>query len=108
MEGCPVDSIHRNPTTREIRIESHCIGCGLCAEQCPYDAIHMIAKNPKDFNAPRTAAISRTAMNCDLCADLVKPDTDPYCVKACPHDAAFRWSGEKLLEKVTAASKPKE
>jgi hypothetical protein len=31
---------------------------------------------------------------------LIKPGNDPFCVRACPHDAAFRYSGEKLLERI--------
>jgi CRP-like cAMP-binding protein/Fe-S-cluster-containing hydrogenase component 2 len=38
--GCPVGSIHRGDN-REIQIESWCIGCGLCAESCPYGSIQM-------------------------------------------------------------------
>ena len=34
MTGCPVDSIHRGKHL-QIVIEDHCIGCGLCAENCP-------------------------------------------------------------------------
>lgn len=38
--GCPVGSIHRGDNG-QITIEDWCIGCGLCAEQCPYGAIQM-------------------------------------------------------------------
>src|SRR5581483_5140104 len=38
--GCPVSAIHRGGGG-QIVIESWCIGCGLCAERCPYDAIEM-------------------------------------------------------------------
>ncbi len=38
--GCPVGSIHRGDN-REIEIESWCIGCGLCADSCPYGSIQM-------------------------------------------------------------------
>jgi CRP-like cAMP-binding protein len=38
--GCPVGSIHRGDN-REIQIESWCIGCGLCADSCPYGSIQM-------------------------------------------------------------------
>lgn len=38
--GCPVGSIHRGDN-KEIRIEDWCIGCGLCARQCPYGSIQM-------------------------------------------------------------------
>jgi CRP-like cAMP-binding protein len=40
MIGCPVGSIHRG-NNREIVIEDWCIGCGLCANQCPYGSIQM-------------------------------------------------------------------
>jgi Fe-S-cluster-containing hydrogenase component 2/CRP-like cAMP-binding protein len=40
MIGCPVGSIHRGDN-REIIIEDWCIGCSLCADQCPYGSIQM-------------------------------------------------------------------
>jgi Fe-S-cluster-containing hydrogenase component 2 len=40
MIGCPVGSIHRGDN-RQIVIESWCIGCGLCADNCPYGSIQM-------------------------------------------------------------------
>ena len=40
MIPCPVGSIHRGDN-REMVIEDWCIGCGLCAESCPYGSIQM-------------------------------------------------------------------
>jgi Fe-S-cluster-containing hydrogenase component 2/CRP-like cAMP-binding protein len=40
MIGCPVGSIHRGDN-REIVIEDWCIGCNLCADNCPYGSIQM-------------------------------------------------------------------
>ncbi len=40
MIGCPVGSIHRGDNG-QIAIEDWCIGCGLCAKQCPYGSILM-------------------------------------------------------------------
>ena len=40
MIGCPVDSIHRGKH-QQIVIEDHCIGCGLCATNCPFGNINM-------------------------------------------------------------------
>jgi Fe-S-cluster-containing hydrogenase component 2 len=40
MIGCPVGSIHRGHHN-EIIIRNWCIGCGQCADQCPYGAIQM-------------------------------------------------------------------
>jgi Fe-S-cluster-containing hydrogenase component 2 len=97
LVGCPVDAIHRkaredDPAALEIVIEDHCIGCGLCSTNCPYGNISM----------HRLDEERRVATTCDLCRDLVGPGDDPSCVYACPHDAAFRMSGEELLQTVTA------
>lgn len=101
LVGCPVDAIHRtsrdgHPGAVEIVIESHCIGCGLCSTNCPYGNIsmHQLADD--------SAGERRVATTCDLCRDLVGPDDDPSCVYACPHDAAFRMSGQELLQIVAA------
>jgi Fe-S-cluster-containing hydrogenase component 2 len=94
MDGCPVDAIHRKGTHLEVRIEDHCIGCGLCEKNCPYGSIHMISKTTTRTG---TVAIARRAVNCDLCADV---GGKPYCVSACPHDAAFRMDGNTLMETV--------
>jgi CRP-like cAMP-binding protein/Fe-S-cluster-containing dehydrogenase component len=96
LVGCPVDAIHRKPRENhpgavEIVIEDHCIGCGLCSTNCPYGNISMHREGDR-----------RMATTCDLCRDLVGPDEDPSCVYACPHDAAFRMSGQDLLKTVSA------
>ena len=40
MIGCPVGSIQRGDNG-QIEIRDWCIGCSLCARQCPYDSIQM-------------------------------------------------------------------
>ena len=107
MEGCPVDSIHRGKHL-QIVIEDHCIGCGLCAENCPYGSIFMIPNERNRITMADPEHVGRThvvgqlkAANCDLCdavGDLSSPR--PACVAACPHDAAFRMTGPQLLERV--------
>ncbi len=112
MDGCPVDAIHRDPKSPEILIEGHCIGCSLCENNCPFGSIQMVPKAPGklwsdllsdvEANPQVTASIPRRALNCDLCHDLVKPGKEPFCVSACPHEAAFRWDGptlKKVVEK---------
>jgi Fe-S-cluster-containing hydrogenase component 2/CRP-like cAMP-binding protein len=104
MDGCPVDAIHRTPESLEIKIENHCIGCGLCERQCPYGSIHMAPTGSENEDGtPKLVAEvqpERRAVNCNLCEGLVDPGQDPFCVAACPHDAAFRWDGEELLNHV--------
>ena len=61
MVGCPVGSIRRSPKG-EIIIEDWCIGCGLCAENCPYGNINMV----EEYDTKKKAEV-RKATTCDLC-----------------------------------------
>jgi Fe-S-cluster-containing hydrogenase component 2/CRP-like cAMP-binding protein len=90
MVGCPVGSIRRTGTS-EIVIEDWCIGCGKCADNCPYGNINI--QEQRLDGRP-----GREATTCDLCRSL--PDKQPSCVYACPHDAAHRMSGPMLWELV--------
>jgi Fe-S-cluster-containing hydrogenase component 2 len=92
MIGCPVRSIQRGDN-REIVIKDWCIGCRLCAKNCPYDAIKMHdLPTPTELKQDAGAATFRIreeiAVVCDLCSSL--PDQEPRCVYACPHEAAIR------------------
>jgi Fe-S-cluster-containing hydrogenase component 2/CRP-like cAMP-binding protein len=91
LVGCPVDAIHRDGQGKQIQIESHCIGCGLCATNCPYGNINM-------HPLPKGSKLQYTATTCDLCSSIVGPANwrNVSCVFACPHDAAFRVTGEEL------------
>ncbi len=101
MVGCPVGSIRRT-NNREIIIEDWCIGCGKCAQNCPYGNINMQgyvtnetvpdAENP----SRKVAVVRQKATTCDLCRNV--RDHQPSCVYACPHDAAHRMSGRQLQE----------
>ena len=106
LVGCPVDSIHREGSL-EIVIEDHCIGCGQCAQNCPYGNINMhgFPTRRDDPANPGTkiAVVQQKATTCDLCRDIVTANQDPSCVYACPHDAAFRMSGKHLLSIVQDA-----
>jgi CRP-like cAMP-binding protein/Fe-S-cluster-containing hydrogenase component 2 len=87
--GCPVGSIHRKDSL-EIVIEDWCIGCGLCAKQCPYGNInlHPIPTTEDDPEMPgaQKAVMKSKAVTCDLCSGM----SEPSCVYACPHGAALR------------------
>lgn len=83
--GCPVGAIHRGGGG-QIVIESWCIGCGLCAERCPYGAIEV-----------RVDARAR-AVTCDQCAGLSRA---PRCVNACPHEAALRVDGNRFFARMS-------
>lgn len=97
---CSVSGIVRRPGGEISIVEDNCIGCGACAERCPYGNIRMHevdAKEPSIFSrfldflsgssAPREKPkAARKAVKCDLCASY----DDYACVTACPVGAAFR------------------
>ncbi|MFQ5777147.1 MAG: cyclic nucleotide-binding domain-containing protein [Terriglobia bacterium] len=89
MVGCPVGSIRRR-NSLEIIIEDWCIGCGLCAKNCPYGNINLHpfqAEEDDPAQAGRkVAVVKQKATGCDLCLE----HAEPSCVYACPHDAAHR------------------
>jgi len=97
LVGCPVDAIHREGSLETV-IEDHCIGCGQCARNCPYNAIHMVSVGTG-------VAAQRLAVSCDLCRDVVRhPGSDEVrCVYSCPHHAAFRISGDELWQRLAGA-----
>ncbi len=87
MIGCPVGSIRRKEDL-EIVIEDWCIGCGLCAKNCPYGNINMhILGEAEGGGEEKKAKPKQKAITCDLCAGQA---SGPSCVYACPHDAALR------------------
>lgn len=101
MVGCPVGSIRRK-NDLEIIIEDWCIGCGRCAEQCPYGNINMHPFNVKvedpSTGEVRLAERSKAAV-CDLCTDQCLGENEvPSCVYACPHDAAHRVDGQTFFD----------
>jgi CRP-like cAMP-binding protein/Fe-S-cluster-containing dehydrogenase component len=104
MVGCPVNAIRRLGT-REMIIEDWCIGCGKCADSCPYGNINMHSEAEKKIDDPanpgkKIAIVQQKATTCDLCKSV---DGQPSCVYACPHDAAHRMTGTELLEEIRLA-----
>jgi len=103
MTGCPVDAIHRGKHL-QIVIEDHCIGCGLCATNCPYGSISI----QPNQNLLEGLSAQPKAVNCDLCDSKDQRSTpNPSCVSSCPHDAAFRMTGAQFLERVLSAEDTK-
>jgi CRP-like cAMP-binding protein/Fe-S-cluster-containing hydrogenase component 2 len=101
MVGCPVGSIRRR-NSLEVIIEDWCIGCGLCARNCPYGNINLhpfevMADDPEHAGRQK-AAIKQKATSCDLCTHL----KEPSCVYACPHDAAHRVDPRKFFAEILA------
>jgi Fe-S-cluster-containing dehydrogenase component len=91
MIGCPTGAIARDSDTGTARInERTCIGCAMCANSCPYQAIRMVEIREMGgaFYIDGTTQLPIVkATKCDLCASQL---TGPACQAACPHDALVR------------------
>ena len=101
MVGCPVGSIRRR-NSLEVIIEDWCIGCGLCARNCPYGNINLhpfeVLSDDPEHAGRQKATIKQKATSCDLCTHL----KEPSCVYACPHDAAHRVDPRKFFAEILA------
>ena len=103
---CSVDGIQREPSGEIRIIDDNCIGCGACAERCPFDNIQIIPRNSKKQPLvkkilPRPVfdliewirggesemASDLVASKCDLCVGY---KSGPACVHSCPTNAAQR------------------
>ena len=91
MIGCPTGAIQRSSAQGEVIINPDtCIGCGICAQSCPYGTIQMVVLHDAEGQpvvTEETGAPIRRATKCDLCLDL---PGGPACANACPHDALLR------------------
>ena len=94
MVGCPVGSIRRR-NSLEVIIEDWCVGCGLCANNCPYGNINLHEFPVADGGTGQKATV-RKATSCNLCYD----HPEPSCVYACPHDAAHRVNPPEFFGKM--------
>ncbi|MDP7130982.1 MAG: 4Fe-4S dicluster domain-containing protein [Planctomycetota bacterium] len=88
LEACPVDAIEANPehgNVRQVNLEK-CIGCGLCAEACPFTPSRPLMAPDDTFEG------SRKSRKCDLCANAPYhwddagggPEGTQACVEVCP------------------------
>jgi CRP-like cAMP-binding protein/Fe-S-cluster-containing dehydrogenase component len=103
MVGCPVGSIRRR-NSLEVIVEDWCIGCGLCARNCPYGNINLhpfevLSDDPQNPGRKK-ALIKQKATSCDLCTHL----KEPSCVYACPHDAAHRVDPKSFFSEMLGSS----
>lgn len=105
MVGCPVGSIRRR-NSLEVIIEDWCIGCGLCASNCPYGNINMhpfpVELDDPDHRGRKIATTRVKATSCDLCHD----HAEPSCVYACPHYAAHRVNPPEFFANLMKQSNP--
>ena len=105
MIGCPTGAIHRAVEGGTVVInDDTCVGCGTCANSCPYENIRMVAIRDLDTKVvldPENQSPIMKATKCDLCATQLG---GPACVRACPHDALQRTDFHAVI-RLTQTSK---
>lgn len=109
LQSCPVDALHQIPPDNHIEIDEKCIGCVLCREACPYDAIEMkttlaepIRENIPNINiklcrqcgacvkACKTGAIHLESTGTEEAHSVIDEDKCVrcgYCARVCPTEA---------------------
>ncbi len=118
LTGCPTGAIGRFDLGQVDIDPKTCIGCGDCATQCPYNAISMVPRRPKEaakteggfksklqdflrikpdpIPPPVDATEDLVAIKCNLCSDRAKMNppgakTRAYsCEENCPTGALAR------------------
>ena len=96
MIGCPTGAIHRESFAGQVVINPvTCIGCNVCANNCPYDAIRMVDVRDEngEFMVGEDLRPIAKATKCDLC---VENHGGPACQNACPHGALERMNLNNL------------
>jgi len=92
LVGCPTGAIRRTGVREVVAINDDvCIGCGTCAESCPYDNIVMhdlgTVWEPDMIPEALRGTPRQVASKCDQCQDT---GHGPACVSSCPQGCAAR------------------
>ena len=92
IPACENDAIYKREDGFVIIDPEKCVGCGKCAEACPYGSVY---RNEK----------LGICQKCTGCAHLLDNGTAvPRCVEACPTDALIFGEEEELKELLQGAS----
>lgn len=92
IQACPVDAIIGAPQLMHTVIANECTGCELCVAPCPVDCIDMIATHASSTPRPEVPPVLTDCIRCGACEE------------ACPRELApqalfwFRASSDRLVE----------
>lgn len=74
-KACPTGAMHKRKTDGFVHVaQDICIGCGSCAQACPYDA-------------PQLDPLRKVMVKCDGCYERVANGGRPLCVAGCTQRA---------------------
>jgi molybdopterin-containing oxidoreductase family iron-sulfur binding subunit len=95
---CPVGATFSTPEGIVLIDQERCIGCRICMAACPYDRRFFNWADPPippeallaDYSADhQVPATKGTVMKCDMCPDLARAGTLPFCIQGCPNNAIY-------------------
>ena len=90
---CPAEAITKRPEDGIVVVDrNECIGCGSCAESCP-------------FGAPQYGK-DGTMQKCDMCVERLARGKQPVCVETCPGEA-LQFGTMEQLSKLAVAKRPR-
>lgn len=79
VKGCPTQALFIREDGIVDFDNSRCIGCKMCMQACPYDAIYIDDE-------------THTAAKCNFCAHRIDAGLEPACVQVCPTESI--WMGD--------------
>lgn len=87
VKNCPTGAMHKREGDGIVLVNTdQCIGCGICAKVCPYEA-------------PQMNTAAKKMSKCNFCIDLLEKGERPVCVMACPLGAIECGTIDDLREK---------
>jgi Fe-S-cluster-containing dehydrogenase component len=90
VEVCPEEAINSRDDGLVVLDEMQCIGCGLCVDACPYDAI--------EFDP-----FANIARKCNLCSHRVDNGLIPACAdNVCPGHCIYFGDPAEIKKEIAA------
>ncbi|QIZ76293.1 DMSO/selenate family reductase complex B subunit [Ferrimonas lipolytica] len=93
VKACPTGAMYKQASDGLVKIDqSVCIGCGSCAQACPYDA-------------PQLDTARQVMTKCDGCSDRLAQGKQPYCVASCTQRALDFGTVDEMISKYPNAAR---
>jgi anaerobic dimethyl sulfoxide reductase subunit B (iron-sulfur subunit) len=102
LSVCPVEAISKRSDGIVLVDRDKCIGCGSCAEACPFGA----PKYGDDVTEPESKKEWNTEhpmQKCTFCADRIDDGKPPVCVSSCLVRALDFGTMDELKKKYPAS-----